>query len=160
MTNTKFIISSTSFEICETINSDKICTLNLLLATRYVEVLLIWKFTEMCLYQKSASYYTVSTTSIGPDRLQNCVLGRLQWGQGKPTGNCVLYKEGQQKCKPSHHAPGCVNLLDTRFIDIDDSHNWCKNDEECEKNITIPLHWPPCEWTLTLPNFLDCVGYR
>ena len=36
---------------------------------------------------------------------------------------------------------------------IDHSHNWCIHSEECI-NITIPLHWPPCEWTLTLPYFL------
>ena len=27
-------------------------------------------------------------------------------------------------------------------------------------NITIPLHWPSCEWTLTLPIFLVCVRYQ
>ena len=27
-------------------------------------------------------------------------------------------------------------------------------------NITIPLHWPSCEWTLTLPIFLVFVRYQ
>ena len=36
-------------------------------------------------------------------------------------------------------------------ITTDRSYNWRIHGEECVK-IAIPFNWPPCEWTLTLPN--------
>ena len=46
---------------------------------------------------------------------------------------------------------------------IDHSHivsirpGWAHSQRRVGVNITIPLHWPSCEWTLTLPIFLVCV---
>ena len=44
-------------------------------------------------------------------------------------------------------------------VRIDHSHivsirpSWAHSQRRVGVNITIPLHWPSCEWTLTLPNF-------
>ena len=49
---------------------------------------------------------------------------------------------------------------------IDHSHivsirpGWAHSQRRVGVNITIPLHWPSCEWTLTLPIFLVCVRYQ
>ena len=37
---------------------------------------------------------------------------------------------------------------------------WGHSQRRVGVNITIPLHWPSCEWTLTLPIFLVCVRYQ
>ena len=36
---------------------------------------------------------------------------------------------------------------------------WAHSQRRVGVNITIPLHWPSCEWTLTLPIFLVFVRY-
>ena len=49
---------------------------------------------------------------------------------------------------------------------IDHSHivsirpGWAHSQRRVGVNITIPLHWPSCEWTLTLLIFLVCVRYQ
>ena len=46
------------------------------------------------------------------------------------------------------------------FISIHHFHinrslaGWAHSQRRVGVNITIPLHWPSCEWTLTLPIFL------
>ena len=48
-------------------------------------------------------------------------------------------------------------------LTIDHSHivsirpGWAHSQRRVGVNITIPLHWPSCEWTLILPIFLVCV---
>ena len=37
---------------------------------------------------------------------------------------------------------------------------WAHSQRRVGVNITIPFHWPSCEWTLTLPIFLVCVRYQ
>ena len=37
---------------------------------------------------------------------------------------------------------------------------WAHSQRRVCVNITIPLHWPSCEWTLTLPIFLVFVRYQ
>ena len=37
---------------------------------------------------------------------------------------------------------------------------WAHSQRRVGVNITIPLHWPSCEWTLTLPIFLVFVRYQ
>ena len=37
---------------------------------------------------------------------------------------------------------------------------WAHSQRRVGVNITIPLHWPSCEWTLTLPIFLVCFRYQ
>ena len=37
---------------------------------------------------------------------------------------------------------------------------WAHSQRRVGVNITIPLHWPSCEWSLTLPIFLVCVRYQ
>ena len=37
---------------------------------------------------------------------------------------------------------------------------WAHSQRRVGVNITIPLHWLSCEWTLTLPIFLVFVRYR
>ena len=37
---------------------------------------------------------------------------------------------------------------------------WAHSQRRVGVNITIPLHWPSCEWTFTLPIFLVCVRYQ
>ena len=46
-----------------------------------------------------------------------------------------------------------------KIVTIDHSHivsirpGWAHSQRRVGVNITIPLHWPSCEWTLTLPIF-------
>ena len=46
------------------------------------------------------------------------------------------------------------------FYSVSIRPGWAHSQRRVGVNITIPLHWPSCEWTLTLPIFLVCVRYQ
>ena len=68
------------------------------------------------------------------------------------------FKSNYQECMQKCQRRKSKSIDHFRIVSI--RPGWAHSQRRVGVNITIPLHWPSCEWTLTLPIFLVFVRYQ
>ena len=79
--------------------------------------------------------------------------------------NCDKAKKKKVECGKAHLTLNkLLFVIDKAAIDhfriVSIRPGWAHSQRRVGVNITIPLQWPSCEWTLTLPIFLVFVRYQ
>ena len=87
-------------------------------------------------------------------------------GEGDHKSVRPIKKKKKKKKKPFnsiiviiHQEADLTKSID-HFRIVSIRPGWAHSQRRVGVNITIPLHWPSCEWTLTLPIFLVFVRYQ
>ena len=81
-------------------------------------------------------------------------VGRAQFSLAAPTYTSVAYSiyNSQTKLIKNYFERSTIILHIDHFRIVSIRPGWAHSQRRVGVNITIPLHWPSCEWTLT-PQF-------